>query len=86
MVCLGVDCGAWAWMLFAVAALLRVIMAVEVGSVTLKDKFVLRLLLLLPLRDVLAVVVWFASFGSDTIAWRGDHFHLKDGKLYRATS
>jgi hypothetical protein len=27
--------------------------------------------------------VWFASFGGDTIVWRGERFHLKDGRLKR---
>jgi ceramide glucosyltransferase len=77
---------AWAWWLFGVAILLRIAVAFVVGTITLKDRFVLRLLPLLLLRDISAVLVWFASFASDTIAWRGSHFRLKDGKLYRVLS
>jgi ceramide glucosyltransferase len=38
---------------------------------------------LIPLRDLLAVVVWIASLGGHTVIWRGDRFRLKDGKLSR---
>jgi ceramide glucosyltransferase len=76
----------WAWWLFGIAILIRIALAGVVGTLTLKDRFVLRLLPLVPLRDVTAVLVWFASFASDTIAWRGTHFRLKNGKLYRVAS
>jgi len=38
---------------------------------------------LLPLRDLIAPLVWVASFGGNRIHWRGDSFVLKDGKLIR---
>jgi ceramide glucosyltransferase len=79
--------GAW-WSVgvLAGAAMLRVAVAWVVGRSVLQDRFVLRLLPLLVVRDLVAVAVWFASFGSDTIAWRGSHFHLRDGKLSPADS
>jgi ceramide glucosyltransferase len=43
----------------------------------------MRFMPLLPLRDLVAVAVWVASFASNTVTWRGDRFHLKDGKLAR---
>jgi ceramide glucosyltransferase len=50
----------------------------------LGDQRTMRDLWLIPARDMVGVAVWFASFGGDTIVWRGEKFHLKDGKLTRA--
>jgi len=76
----------WSVALFAIALILRVAVAIVVGRSALQDRFVLRLLPLVLLRDLVAVVVWCASFASDTISWRGSHFHLRDGKLSPADS
>ena len=72
---------AWSWGLLAVAAGLRLAMAVTVGASILHDPDLRRLLLLLPLRDVVAMMVWIASFAGHTVAWRGDEFILEKGKL-----
>jgi ceramide glucosyltransferase len=58
-------------------------MALVVGDRVLGDRHIWRLLPLIPLRDLVALCVLFASFASDRISWRGDYFHLKDGKLAR---
>jgi ceramide glucosyltransferase len=50
----------------------------------LNDRKTLGDLWLIPARDVVGVAIWFASFGGDTIVWRGERFHLKDGRLTRA--
>jgi ceramide glucosyltransferase len=50
----------------------------------LNDRQTLRDLWLIPARDVVGVAIWFSSFGGDTIVWRGERFHLKDGRLTRA--
>ena len=50
----------------------------------LNDRQTLRDLWLIPARDVVGAAIWFASFGGDTIVWRGERFHLKDGRLTRA--
>ena len=71
----------WSVALLGFTALLRVAVALVVGKSALQDRFLLRLLPLLPVRDFVAVIVWCASFASDTIAWRGSYFHLRDGKL-----
>jgi ceramide glucosyltransferase len=76
----------WSVALFAIALILRVAVAMVVGRSALQDRFVLRLLSLVLLRDLVAVVVWCASFASDTISWRGSHFHLRDGTLSPADS
>ena len=72
---------AWSWGLLAVAAGLRLAMAVTVGAGILRDPDLLRLMPLLPLRDVVAMMVWIASFTGHTVAWRGDEFILEKGKL-----
>lgn len=76
----------WSLALLVVAVIFRLAMALVVGRTALRDRFVLRLLPLLVIRDLVAVAVWCASFASDTIAWRGSHFHLRDGKLSPADS
>ncbi len=74
----------WSWALFAVTCLVRGAVAVYVGSGILKDRSVVARIVLLPLRDFVALLVWTMSFGGHTVTWRGDSFRLKDGKLIRA--
>jgi ceramide glucosyltransferase len=73
----------WAWALLGLTVLLRVALAVVVGGAVLQDRQVFRQLWLLPLRDLVAVAVWIASFAGHTVTWRGDRFELKNGKLIR---
>lgn len=73
----------WAWALFAAMLVVRMAMAVIVGGRTLGDSKVRPSLWLLPLRDLLAVVVWAGSFFGNTVRWRGDLFRLDKGKLSR---
>jgi ceramide glucosyltransferase len=47
----------------------------------LKDPHVLPNLWLIPLRDFIALAIWFASFWGNTVVWRGTRFRLRDGKL-----
>lgn len=70
----------WSWLLLAAAALLRAIVAVEVAGVV-QDRAIVRHLWLVPLRDVIAFSVWFASFGGHEVHWRGDIFILENGKI-----
>lgn len=71
----------WAWTLLAAAAVLRLAMALVVGDLVLHDGQLRRQLWLVPLRDVVALVVWAASYAGHTVAWRGEQFILKKGKL-----
>jgi ceramide glucosyltransferase len=73
----------WAWGLAGAAILLRILVGWTVGVRVLHDRQVMRFVPLLPLRDLVALAVWVASFASNRITWRGDRFHLKDGKLAR---
>jgi ceramide glucosyltransferase len=66
-----------------VTLLLRLASALMVGGAVLKDRQLLRNLWLLPVRDLVAVGVWIASFAGHTVTWRGDRFELKKGRLIR---
>jgi ceramide glucosyltransferase len=73
----------WSWALLAAVVLLRAVVALAVGGSVLRDPQLLKNLWLLPLRDLIAVAVWIASFAGHTIEWRGDRFELKNGQLIR---
>jgi ceramide glucosyltransferase len=73
----------WAWGALTVTLLLRFAVALIVGRGVLQDRRTMKDAWLIPLRDLLAVVVWIASLGGHTVTWRGDRFRLKDGKLSR---
>ena len=73
----------WAWALLALTAVLRFAAAIAVGSSVLEDKQVISSLALLPIRDIIALAVWIASFAGHEVSWRGDRFKLQNGKLIR---
>jgi ceramide glucosyltransferase len=75
---------AWAWLLFGVTLAARLAVGLVAAEVVLHDRQVRRNILLLPLRDLIAPVVWAASFVGNRIHWRGDVFDLKDGRLTSA--
>lgn len=69
--------------LLSVMLCVRFAMALSVGVGVLGDRGTLRDLWLLPLRDLVALGVWFWSFADDAVVWRGERFHLRRGKLVR---
>jgi ceramide glucosyltransferase len=71
----------WAWALFAVTFSARLLVGVGTAITVLHDRQVLRDIFLLPVRDLLAPFVWAAGLVGNRIHWRGDDFHLKDGRL-----
>ena len=73
----------WAWSGLAVTLFLRFAVALIVGRGVLQDRRFLKDAWLIPLRDLLAVVIWIASLGGHTVTWRGSRFQLKEGKLTR---
>jgi ceramide glucosyltransferase len=73
----------WSWGVFGVTVLLRLAVALVVGKSVLQDAHLVKNLWLLPLRDLVAVAVWVASFAGHTVTWRGDRFELKNGRLFR---
>jgi ceramide glucosyltransferase len=83
LACIASGFALWSFTLLSMAALARVSVALAVGVGVLRDGQVLRDLWLLPLRDVLALGFWVWSFAGDTVVWRGERFHLHDGRLRR---
>jgi ceramide glucosyltransferase len=73
----------WSWGVLGATVLLRLAMALMVGKSVLQDTHLLKNLWLLPVRDLIAVAVWIASFAGHTVTWRGDRFELKNGRLTR---
>jgi ceramide glucosyltransferase len=73
----------WAWALFAAAVMLRLTTAWASAVSVLKDEGAMRSFWLLPLRDFLAPVIWFAGWFGSKIVWRGEEFELENGKLRR---
>jgi ceramide glucosyltransferase len=73
----------WAWLMLGAVLVMRLAVSVMVGKIVLGDRQLLGNLWLLPLRDLIAVFVWVASFMGHTVTWRGDRFELKDGRLRR---
>jgi ceramide glucosyltransferase len=80
---LGFRGSLWSWTLLSCALVLRFLVAWRVGWSVLKDNQVRRFFLLIPARDIAAVLIWLASFAGNTVTWRGDSFQLKNGKLTR---
>ena len=74
----------WAWGLLALAILVRGAMAITVAKFVLDDREVLRDFWLLPVRDFVALVIWLAGCVGRRIVWRGEIFHLKQGRLVKA--
>src|SRR6266571_7918172 len=60
----------WALALLVIGVFMRLVVAVSVGQRVLKDRELLRCLWLLPVRDLLAVVVWIGGLAGREIVWR----------------
>jgi len=71
----------WSWAALGLVLVARVVAAFVVGGKVLRDPQVARDWWLVPLRDVVGLAVWVASFFGDTVVWRGERFRLRDGKL-----
>jgi ceramide glucosyltransferase len=73
----------WAWGLLAVTLAMRLGVAVVVGKLVLRDRQVPPSLAFIPLRDLIALLVWIVSFSGHEIVWRGNRFRLENGKLVK---
>jgi ceramide glucosyltransferase len=71
----------WSWLALAVTLMLRFTIALIVGAGVLRDPQVTKYGWLIPLRDLIAVATWIASFAGHSVTWRGDRFKLRAGKL-----
>ena len=83
MTCIASGFDLWSFTLLSIVLLARISVALAVGVGVLRDGQVLRDLWLLPLRDFFGLAFWLWSFAGDTIVWRGERFHLRDGRLHR---
>jgi ceramide glucosyltransferase len=80
MVSSGAD---WAWALFGLTACVRLLMGLATSITALHDTNVLRNTVLMPVRDLIAPLIWAAGLIGDRIQWRGEDFKLSAGKLTR---
>ena len=62
-----------------VACLNRILLALTSGWVVVGDRRSLRFCWLYPLRDLMGIGFWGASFFGRTILWRGDRYRLEHG-------
>jgi ceramide glucosyltransferase len=81
MTCIASGLALWSFSLLSVVLLARVAVALSVGVGVLRDGQVLRDLYLLPLRDLFGLGFWAWSFAGDTVVWRGELFHLRNGRI-----
>jgi ceramide glucosyltransferase len=86
LACLASGLAGWSLGLLAVAALLRFAVAAALCTSVLRDRTAGLDLWLLPLRDVVAWLVWIASFAGNTVVWRGERFRISGGKLEKLES
>ena len=75
----------WSWMLLGLSFAVRMSMAFAVGVRALRDPDLVPWLWLIPLRDLLAVLIWIGSLFGNKVRWRGEEFRLKKGKLLKIT-
>ncbi len=73
----------WAWMLLALTVAVRGAVGLVSALAVLGDDQALRDLFLLPVRDLIAPIIWAMGLVGNRISWRGDAFCLKDGRLER---
>jgi ceramide glucosyltransferase len=73
----------WSVLLLGIVAVFRMGEAWLLCDTVVRDRRSLRDLWLVPLRDMLGLYVWFASFAGNTIIWRGEEFRVTRGKLSR---
>jgi ceramide glucosyltransferase len=61
--------------------LIRSLLTLAVGSMGLKQPGVWRKLVLIPLWDAMASLIWLVSFIRKSIRWRGQDYRLRNGEL-----
>jgi len=71
----------WAVILLMVTVLLRMSLAALLAGGVLADRSSLKRLWLAPLRDLVGLGIWAASWCGHTVTWRGERFRLRRGRL-----
>jgi ceramide glucosyltransferase len=74
---------AWSWLLFAITVAARLTLGLGTALRALEDRQPLLNIFLLPMRDLLAPLLWAAGLVGNRIHWRGEEFNLKNGRLTR---
>lgn len=69
---------------FAIYVVLRSAMAWTIGTWGLKRPGFARNILLVPIWDALALLMWLTSFVRSTIRWRGGDYYIRKGMLVPA--
>jgi ceramide glucosyltransferase len=67
--------------LLAYSIVNRMVLAALVGSQAVRERHLLRTILLYPVRDFLGFCCWAASYLGSTILWRGRRYRLSRGGL-----
>jgi ceramide glucosyltransferase len=65
--------------LFAWTLLNRMVMSIAVGWGAVRDRRALAFCWLYPLRDLMGLGFWLASYAGDTVVWRGETYRLVPG-------
>ena len=85
LLAVGAALGAsWTWGLLIAVLAMRLGVTFAVGMRVSRDRQALAMFPLLPLRDMVALLVWIVSFVGHAVVWRGERFELRQGKLTRA--
>jgi ceramide glucosyltransferase len=75
----------WAWALAAITLAARIVVGLAASLAVLDDRQALRNIVLLPMRDLTAPLVWAASLAGHQVHWRGDEFTLRNGRLAKVS-
>jgi ceramide glucosyltransferase len=67
--------------LLAYSLVNRMVLAALVGSLAVRERHLLRTVVLYPIRDLLGFCCWAASYFGSTILWRGRRYRLSRGGL-----
>lgn len=65
----------------AVYLMLRISITWIIGVRGLKQRLPWKKVLLIPLWDAMAFVIWFISFGRKSVRWRDHDYYIRDGML-----
>ncbi|MGC1415672.1 MAG: glycosyltransferase [Candidatus Acidiferrum sp.] len=64
----------------------RVAMTWLIGVWGMKQKGIWKKMMLVPLWDAWALLIWLVSFVRRSIRWRGDRYYIRNGELVRTSS
>lgn len=72
------------WEIALALLAVRMLMAIEAGWFVMRSPDVLRLWLLIPVRDLFAAAVWMVGLFGNSVVWRGQRLGLdREGRIIR---